>query len=36
MVPMVAGALVGLGVLVALRVAFPPRPPLGAVLARLH
>lgn len=36
MVPMVAGAVVGMGVLVLLRLAFPPRPPLGAVLARLR
>ncbi len=36
MVPLAAGASVGLGVLVLLRVAFPPRPALGALLARLH
>jgi tight adherence protein C len=35
-VPLLAGASVGLGVLVLLRAAFPPRPALGAVLSRLH
>lgn len=35
-VPLAAGAMIGCGVLLLMRVAFPPRPPLAAVLARLE
>ena len=34
-VPLFAGSMIGLGILVLMRVAFPPRPPLAVVLARL-